>query len=88
MGKDTAEFNARSYSEFLETGVFPHRDETVLAVMKTAGCELKREEIIKRFQVEMACEDLDVDEIVSGALTSLVKNIKIERTRTGYYQVL
>lgn len=98
MGKDTVTYNARELEKYYD-GKNPKKpeaeeyfpkpvNEVVLEILKSAGCELKREEIIPRFQQKQDCKDLDVSEVVSGALNLLVKNRKIERTQHGYYKVL
>ena len=88
MSTDTPVYNARMMQNYFDNNILPQpTEDIVFEILKKSGEALKREEIIRAFQIKQECEDLDVGSIVSGALAQLEKQDKITRVSHGIYRV-
>lgn len=89
MGKDTAIYNASVMRDYFQNGVIPKAPaDIILDILKCKGEEMKRDEIIRAFQQTSNARGLEVEDIVTGALTKLEKQGTIVRISHGIYKVI
>ena len=77
---------ARKFRKYYEKGTpITNPIDIVYQIINDTVGDIKREDIIREFEKNPNTENLDISGVVSGALSTLVSNGKIERTQHGYY---
>lgn len=88
MNKETRNYKAKAFLRYVETGKIQPPKDIVLDILRKSGDELKRAEIIQKFQEREDCKDSEVGYIVSAELEKLMKSGDVVKIRHGIYKAV